>query len=315
MHRVGKVLSSTPHAWNSSTPKRSTNFLKSTLQLGIELRLWVAGCVTGLSVFSYRALTEGSLSEKDVFTSNAPFFVVFLSTLALYNLDGTLDAPRAGKARRRKVHLTLTAFSCAALFYFLIQLPALARTIALGGAIFSALYAIPLTWGRKRTSLKKIAGLKAPFVGVAVAVAVVIVPILSRSPVVFWPAFSLLIITLALYCTANAFLFDIPDRQVDKLNDVPTQASLRGLDSTKRLCTVLCLAGMLFSLLIGFTTIGPLKAAYQVNTAASLFFLGVLLLISSHRVNETTSRTAVAWRVDGALLVPYIVQFVFEQWV
>jgi len=283
------------------------------LQRGLELRFWVAACVTGLALFSTRAL---ALAPSPIVLS-----LVFCATLALYNLDGSLDAPARGQSpARRNAHLVLTAVSGLAAAALLFRLPVPAALFTATGFLAAAAYAVPVAYaGWRRGPPKTWPGVKAPFVGLAVAVAVVFVPYLSTgvsigapagpalgslgtTPDVPAPLASALWLTLALAlaCTANALLFDLPDLEEDRREGVPTVAHALGPRAAKRLAGALALAS---------AALGGLGlASLSRGTRFGFVVLGVALLASSQRIRPGTSRVAVALWVDGALLLPAIAQ-------
>ncbi len=107
---------------------RGLSALSELLSFGIELRFWVAACVTGLAIFCHRVTS----TTQDKAPQNL-FLVVFLSTLIIYNLDSTFDTlqhtthnaeqQRTASPLRRRRHLTIALFSLLALLWLLPQYP------------------------------------------------------------------------------------------------------------------------------------------------------------------------------------------------
>lgn len=272
----------------------------------LELRLWVAFCVGALGIYCQRILGDPSQAS----TPNVTSAVIFLSTLALYNLDQSLDGKRAGSRPEQKKHprysagpsrrhhLTLSLVSVAGLFACATQLsPSSLMLLALGFVLCSS-YAVP--WGRGSRRLKSIPGIKAPFVGFSVAIAVIWVPLLpslstfselspDRGSLLFEAAF--LTLSLGLLCTVNALLFDVPDMQEDRERGVPTAAVLRGISFNRRLCVFLCL------LAASLAYWGLTKPLPIVAFAAFLIFAAV-------RINEKTAKRKIAFWVEGCLILP-----------
>ena len=284
--------------------------LRDALHLGLELRIWVAFCVTILALFCARVSQTHALHPGNNGLPFHVFAVVFFSTLALYNLDGTLDAAVRAGGMGRRVHLALTAFSAMMLLWFARQLPPLALGFTFLGFILCAIYAVPLAWGGTPRALKAIPGIKGPFIGAAVATGVIWVPHLAlvrpATPIV-----AVLTLVVGLYCTANAVLFDVPDRDIDERSGVPTIMLTRGLTGARRSCLSLCSAGILLWPLglgvVGQSAISP----SQLANLAALTCLGIVLTVASVRIQCTTPRSQVAWYVDGALLLPFVVQSLF----
>lgn len=297
--------------------EKSQAFLapETVLDWGIELRLWVATCVAGLSLFSVRAL---GLPLDEVTWS--AIGVVFCSTLALYNLDGSLDAPEraaffesAAIAKRRRLHLALTALSAGALLLLAAHLSTRALVLTVSGALACSLYAVPFPSQRRgmgahriaepgappspRLRLKSLPFLKAPFVGFAVGIATVWVPLWARDGSAHLLPALLLTLALSLYCTDNALLFDIVDLNEDRRAQVPTLPVRSGLLSTRRLSRALSLAGLLASGAFAATSAMPI-------TSLGLAALGLTLAIFTELLHFGTSPRVVAWWVDGALLLP-----------
>jgi len=270
------------------------NVARLTALIGLELRFWVAICVTALSTFAVRALevrTDGPTTS----------WVIFFATLALYNLDGTLDGSRRTERAGRKVHLTVTAVAFAVTLSLASLLPLAARLTTCLGIVLSGLYALPLSGAPRPKRLKRIPGLKAPFIGFAVAIAAIWVPLLSAASGREWIALTRpvpwgLTLALGLLCTINALLFDIPDQAEDVESGVATVVVTRGLRFTRQLVIgVALLAGLILILL-------PLP----LSTRAAPLGLATGLAVSAWGTSESTRKSTIAWGVDGLLLVPLI---------
>lgn len=292
--------------FSSEAIREDVRIPQAVLDWGLELRLWVATCVAGLALFSVRSL--GIPLSRATWSAVG---VTFLSTLALYNLDGSLDAPerssqtraRAG-ARRRWLHLGVTALSTIALLSLLGRLSTRALLLTSLGALVCGFYAVPLTPIRRHTTagpralrLKSLPFIKAPFVGCAVGIATVWVPIVGQDASYSLSAALVLTVVLSLYCTNNALLFDIPDVSEDERAQVPTLPACSGLAITRRWSRTLALTGASTSLVYAglFGTIAD---------GAGLLSLGGALLVFTELFHFRTSRRMVAWWVDGALLLP-----------
>lgn len=284
----------------------------TVLDWGIELRFWVATCVSGLSLFSARAL---GLSLDG--TTTSAIAIVFFATIALYNLDGSLDTPRRTSSadsalgrRRRRLHLALTGLSSGALLVLVARLSPRALLLIGSGALVCSLYAVPLTLIQETTGpsarlfrLKALPFLKAPFVGCAVATAVVWVPLWAEgSSAPFGQALALTC-ALSLYCTDNALLFDIPDVSEDEQAGVPTLPLCWGLSGARWASRVLIAGGLLSSAV--FSALVP-----ALSHSVGLFWLGAALLVFTQFLHFRTPRRVVAWWVDGTLLLPLSFQLV-----
>lgn len=300
------------------TTARERRAPATVIDWGLELRLWVATCVTGLSLFSARAL--GLAFDG---TTTSALGIIFFATLALYNLDGSLDAPKApirhsGRApewraapapsathhRRRRLHLALTGLASIALLVLAARLSLRALLLTGGGALICSLYAIPLTLthksrggSRRSVRLKALPFLKAPFVGCAVGTAVVWVPLWASDGRVLLPQALVLTSALSLYCCTNALLFDLPDVGEDKHMGVPTLPLRWGLQKMRWAGRALTAAGLICSAVFSaiFGSIAP---------AVGLLCLGAALLAFTELFHFRTPRRTVAVWVDGALLLP-----------
>lgn len=265
----------------------------------IELRLWVASCVTFLSAFSSRAL--GLTLQPLVLVC------IYASTVAIYNLDGSFDDfEQRNESRRNRflIHVALTAVALTVAVVSALALPWPATALILTGLACCSLYAVRLP--RPRTALKAVFGLKAPFVGTAVGVAVVWVPLMAAEPTWtfangawVWKAFALTL-SLSLFCTANATLFDVPDLEEDTRQGVPTLPRVMGLPRTKLTIVTLCLLGLI--------TFGTFRSLFDASSAWGIFVLGFFLLLATAFVRRHATRDSVALWIDGALILPYVVQ-------
>lgn len=281
-----------------SPPRLTAQRIRHVGYLGLQLRFWVATSVTALAFYCQEALNrEGVIAHPLERTPLTTWGIVFLSTLALYNLDGSLDA--APGARRARLHWALTIGSSILLLPLLLTLPLQAAALAAAGLLLCGLYAVP--WGPAPQSrrLKSVPGLKAPFIGSAVAVAVVYFPALTRAPGHFAPSLlsieSLrLTLPVACLCTVNAILFDIPDQVADRKEQIPTLPARWGTASALGLCRAMSLsAGLL---------VVALLREWQ-----PLACLALALMVACSRIDTKTSKSAVAFWVDGALMLPTLV--------
>ncbi len=286
--------------------------LRRALEWFLELRLWVASSVTLLSIYCQETL-GGSWRQG---RAQLPV-IIFFATLALYNLDrgvdgkgGRLGSSHVNERHAFKVspgpspgtHLLLSLGSLLVLMPLVSRLNRWSLSLLVLGFSLCSSYALP--WGRRtnRRRLKSIPGVKAPFVGFAVAIAVVWVPLLAGDGSPFSPAarishkfpvFEALIltVTLGLLCTVNALLFDVPDIDEDRERGVPTAALRWGIRVNRYISLALCLfAG-------GLAWLG---LADPLPLTAMAGFLG----IAATKIDETTTKTTVAFWVDGGLLLP-----------
>src|SRR5690606_34010655 len=101
---------------------------------------------------------------------------------------------------------------------------------------------------------------------------------------------------LALFCTGNALLFDIPDREEDRKNGTPTLVVRRGLRVVKMVCAVLSLSGIVWSLL------GPVFPQARLG----LVLLGAALFGAARTARYDARPSTIAWWIDGALLLPLL---------
>lgn len=288
-----------------------TRVPESVLDWGLELRLWVTTCVCGLSIFSARALGL-QLSESTA----SGLGIVFFATLALYNLDGSLDARHRfepgdfSRSRRHKgLHLALTCLSCVPLCVLGRHLSVQALILTGGGVLLCGSYVIPTSLLSKAPAfsmdlsrVKTTPFMKAPFVGCAVGIAAVWVPLWAHGGSV--PSGRALVLTcaLSLFCTANALLFDIPDTSEDRRAGIPTLPVRLGLGPTRSVCRLLISCGLLFSAWVFATSETRLGTL-------GLFCLGAGLFVATRQVDFGTSRRSVALWVDGALLLPVVFQY------
>ncbi len=264
--------------------------IRSALIWSVELRFWVATCVTFLSTFASRAL--------GVDAPLATFVVIFFSTLGLYNLDGSLDASERGaRLWQKPIHWTLTALSVSGCAVAARLLPWPAVIILVCGLAICGTYALP--WRSRGRSVKRLPGVKAPFVGFSVASAAVFLPVLSVSDPPSWHASLWLTATLGLCCTQNALVFDIPDMAEDARCRVPTFPRAYGLGPTRGLSRALLIAAVLL-LLMAPSSLAP-------GTEFGLLALCAALLLGSSLVDPKTQKASVALGIDGALILPWAV--------
>jgi len=222
------------------------------------------------------------------------------ATLALYNLDGTLDhsSGQPSSSTRRRAHLTLTALSAVWLLTELFSVGSLAVLPIFAGFSLCATYALRLIIGGRTVQIKSIPGVKAPFIGSSVGCAAVLVPVLLQPSALdplsrAWRAL-LLALCLGAFCTANALLFDIPDMPKDRQFGVQTMALRYGPARAKQLA-IAC---------IGAGSVYLFFASPEARLA--LGALAIALLLSVLLVQPSTPKSSVAFWVDGALALPLI---------
>lgn len=268
--------------------------LKSIGNLGLQLRFWVAGSVTALAYYCQGALASPSLAKVKLGpVPLSTWGIIFLSTLALYNLDGSLDA-RPGTLRTR-LHWALTTGSGVLLLPLLLTLPQGATALVASGLLLCSLYAVPWGPARQNRRLKSVPGLKAPFIGCAVAIAVVYFPLLTRSPESPRVPDSLTLCgLLACLCTINALLFDIPDQAEDHQQQVPTLPTRWGIKPTLLSCRLMSLGTLLSAVLL-------------LERPLPLVCLALALLVACSLIDTKTAKSTVAFWVDGALMLPALV--------
>lgn len=287
----------------------SKGWVARLLWWGLHLRLWVALAVGSLAAFV--ELASGSVAN--LASANGTLAVVFFSTLTLYNLDGRIDEGEklSPSTARRRAHLILSLSSLAALVWCASSLSTIAQVLTAFGVGLSSLYVLPSSWGSSRGGIKMLAGIKSPFVGVAVSTAVVWLPFLGSGAPFFSPIFLVLWITLALYCTANALLFDVVDHREDAARQVPTVAVHRGIHTAKRRALGLASAGFLVAPLLVLSVGGAALLSKEVSNLLALAGLGLFLLVAAWRVDEQSSRDHIAWLVDGGLFIPLVVRLLW----
>lgn len=284
-----------------------------TVAWSIELRLWVAFCVTTSCAFA-----SGALGLE---VTSAVLVCVAASTLAIYNLDGTLDLLHDQpdtRPLRFYAHAVLSGCALLVALTSSLFLNRSARTLVWMGLFLCGCYALHLprllrprepayrAGGARRslrtrvTAIKAIPGIKAPFVGSAVAVAVVWLPALAAGSRPNTIAAVVFCFSLACFCTANALLFDIPDVLEDTEHDVPTLPRLVGVVATRRSVALLCLSGIMTMAMFG--------NFFEAASVWGVFALGGVLLLSIPFIDSRTHRDSVALWIDGALILPWAVQ-------
>lgn len=269
--------------------------MRQLLQLGLELRLWVAVCVTTLSLFCEQILFGADASIAHLGSSAR---IVMAATLALYNLDGTLDCLplEPSKRHRRRAHLVLTIIASLWLQIELIQVGTWLMIPVFLGFLACSLYAFRLVVLGRPIQLKAVPGLKSPFIGSAVGTAVVLVPMLCTARQRPWLSAAVLAASLCCLCTANAQLFDFPDYLSDQSNGIRTIPLALGENLSQLVC-------------IGWISLGLMFGAFMDSSARyPLFALGCALLVATGLTKTTTRKTKVAFFVDGALCLPLFVR-------
>jgi len=271
--------------------------MRQLLQLGLELRLWVAVCVTTLSLFCEQILF-GTAADASTVHIGSSARIVMAATLALYNLDGTLDCLplEPSKRQRRRAHLTLTIIASLWLQIELIQVGTWLMLPILFGFLACSSYAFRLVVLGRSIQLKAVPGLKSPFIGSAVGTAVVLVPLLCAAKQRPWLSAAVLAASLCCLCTANAQLFDFPDYLSDQSNGIRTTPLALGENISRLIC-------------IGWISLGVMFGAFTASPARyPLFALGCALLVATGLTKTTTPKSKVAFFVDGALCLPLFVR-------
>jgi len=271
--------------------------------------LWVALAVCSLAGFVELAGAPLAFSAP----ARGTLAVVFFATLTLYNLDGRIDEEEklSPSQARRRAHLILSLLSCAALIWYARALSTAAQTLTALGIGLSSLYALPSSGGASARGIKTLSGVKSPFVGVAVATAVVGLPHWGLEPPNSLAVSVVLWLPLALFCTANALLFDVVDRRDDAARKVPTVAVQKGVQAAQRQALMVTCAGLLVAPLAAFGLGGLALLHRAAPNLLALSALGVFLLVAAPRVNEQSSRDHVALLVDGGLFIPLAVRLLW----
>ncbi len=274
------------------------SWLKLGLHFGLQFRFWVAICVGSLALFCEQTLAPTIAVDGGPTTTPR---VVAAATLALYNLDGTLDCPpeETERQRRRRAHWWLTLGSGLWLLTELLTWGSVWAGVIFICFCFCATYAVRLVVGGHTLQIKSVPGLKAPFVGGAVGSAAVAVPLLVRASSDVAPRPDsmavLLACALACFCSANALLFDLPDHREDLQMGVPTTATRHGVQSTRLQSRAWILAGAIIS--VGVAPPARLP----------LWTLAAALLLATWLVDMKSRKSTLALWVDGALSLPLIV--------
>jgi len=268
------------------------------LQKFLHLRLWVAVCVGALTKFC-----DSLFSPTSVPWWSPAVRLVMSATLAIYQLDALLDEPDAGRGPGGRRMVWVFFLASAAWFAFeLLHASARVFWLVLLGCVPCLLYAVRLGGVGRVHQLKAIPWLKAPFVGGAVGLAVVYVPVLAHvargspvtSPTLFLSA------SLMCFCTANANLFDVPDERRDRAAHVPTAPVLLGYRGARLLG-------------VGWTILGMLCALLTLQVRRyPLLGLGVALLFAHALVRPETKKASLALWVDGCLMLPLIIRTILS---
>lgn len=280
-------------------------WVRRLLRLGLEFRLWVALCVTALCLFCEQTLFGTSNGPSVVYFGSSAR-IVMASTLALYNFDGVIDCQirhTPGK-KRASTHLALTILASLWLLFELVHVGTWLMPPIVVGFVACTSYAIRLVILGYPIRLKTVPGLKSPFVGTAVGIAVVLVPLLCDGPQMpahlFDSSTASLAASLCCLCTANAQLFDLPDLVSDQNDGVKTTPVLLGEKVSK-------LIGL------GWISLGAAFGAMtEPLTRYPLFVLGFVLFLATGVVKKTSPKSQVAFWVDGALCLPLFVRTILH---
>jgi len=253
--------------------------------------VWVSLGVTALAAFV--------MWQHGVTADATPLAIVFFSTMLIYNLDTSRDLAKAHTARetwRARCATTLSWASLGALITTLAPCSWPTIGVVLAGAGISCLYAVPL--GPRRLRVKALPGMKSLVVGVAVATAVVAVPLLSQgiTPTPFTAFTFWLIVTLT---TVNATLFDVRDYRQDRDRGLRTLPVVLGVHTTQR---ALAFVGG-----ASFLGIAMLEPGLRDQALAACCVVIPLCFLLGPR----SPRAAYAWLVDGFLLLPAALTYAF----
>lgn len=251
----------------------------------VRTHLWVAGAVTSLASFSAHAL--------EFQPSLAALGVVFFSTLLIYNLDTAIDLmPSRGEAGgRQRRAARLTWLSLAAMLALLTTMRWATSVLVVGGAAVCCLYAVPLGAGGFR--MKALPGAKSAVVGGAVAIAVVLVPLVEHGSA--WPALTWATLGfLATLTLVNATLFDVRDLEQDRARGLRTLPVILGLRATRVLLSLGATAS--------FSALAAVEPRLRQPAGLVLSALLPLVLVLGPR----SPKSAYAWLVDGTLFIPWL---------
>jgi hypothetical protein len=281
-----------------------TDLTRKYTQWIVNLKIWVALSVTALALFCQDIILNQANLALNLRGASAR--IVFAATLAIYNLDGALDCigQAAALRRRRGAHILLT-FIAGTWFHVELLMLGNWRALPIGvGFALCTLYGLKLGFGHRKLTIKSIPVVKAPFIGIAVATAAVLVPklcapaagvnVISTSKVI------VLLASLSCFCTANAQLFDIVDLSHDRSAGIRTTPFLIGVRGTQVVGIVLIAIGLVFA------QIGPETAQVP------LWGLGLALFASSGLLQPSTSKPVAAFWVDGALGIPLILRTILH---
>lgn len=269
-------------------------------------RIWVASCVAALCGFCalFLRLDEVLLPS---------LYLAFFATLCLYNLDDCFDCaqqPRASGRAGCAAHGWGAACAGLCVVGQLYQAGWLARSVIGGGLALCTLYGAPLLRASLRP--KRVGGLKAPFVGIAVALGVVLVPLCLAGATRYWfqevATFLLLFTCLALLCTANALLSDVPDAAEDARRGIFSVAVRRGPRVARRRSRQLC--GLCLLLILAWATVS-FPSVPQLLSLCALFCAALALTAQAPHVSFASSRHQLALGVDAVLVIPLLLQGFF----
>jgi 4-hydroxybenzoate polyprenyltransferase len=168
-----------------------------------------------------------------------------------------------------------------------------AIVLVVAGALLCSLYAVPITRGGFR--LKAVPGSKSLFVGSAVSIAVVVVPLYCSAESAETDALGVWVFLFVL-CTANATAFDVFDFAHDRRARLSTLPVLMGRQATLRATGWAMLASALAATLLEPRLFLP----------ATVSTIGVLCLL--RLLPRIRRRSTLELTLDGALLLPLLAQ-------
>lgn len=287
-----------PPLGNPGLDQALLNFVRRIFGLCVGLRLWVALCVSALAMFCERCVSGLPEQEELFFTPSAR--IVFAATVTLYNLDAALDPDDHGATTLPARCSWLMALGAS--MWLSLELSAVPGHIALlvgSGAIPCVLYPLRFAPRGRQFHLKAIPGFKAPFVGGAVGLATLLVPLsvhgaLARG--VRSPSIWLLGAALICYCTTNANLFDLPDTSEDRARHVLSAPVVWGPEAARIQSLLWTLAGAACSSLTPASVRWPLLG------------LAVALSLAHFVVGTHSRKSSLTLWVDGSLMLPLILR-------
>ncbi|MCK6502192.1 hypothetical protein L6R53_02100 [Myxococcota bacterium] len=238
-----------------------------------------------------------------------PGAVIFLSGLAIYNLDHLADSfKERGSMHRwtegigRPALAALVAGSLAALVGLLLAAP---RPVALVVAAYvgvGMVYGLPVlpTWRAGRPAWRRpkdLPGLKAAIVAGSICVAAVGLPLAYAGAPLHAGAVPAALFTWA-FVVSNAIMCDVGDLRADLASGVPTLPALLGVPRTRGLL----LAGnaSLTALYTGACAGGMVAMHVEILVGALLVSTYVVLL------DERTPKQLMSLLLDGCSFVPAI---------